>query len=419
MTTMAYEVHRPEPMIESILDLDLYKLTMGQFVWKHFPDTKVRYELVNRHADRVPVAELISESELRQELAKVRDLSLTESEKNYLLESPHLRDLFSREFVEWFSKLRLPALQISRVGDQYQITAEGLWSETIYWETIVLSVVNELIGRAYEESNPDFDWCSVGYRELSRKFSMLSSVPFAPFVEFGTRRRWSKLWQKKVIETALRWGRRINFAGTSNVHLAHQFGIKPVGTFAHEMPMALAAMAAPNGDEALRQSHDRFIEMWWQMYGEDLSIALTDTWGADFFFEDFGEENAKRWKGLRHDSGDPREWAQKAIAYYEECGINPRDKMLLFSDGLEIEKIVTLYRDFSHRAKVAFGWGTDLTNKVGFKPTSMVMKIFEVDGVPTVKLSDNLAKAMGPKSEVERYSRVFEHSGSDYTRTKY
>jgi nicotinate phosphoribosyltransferase len=148
-------------------------------------------------------------------------------------------------------------------------------------------------------------------------------------------------------------------------------------------------------------------------------VALSDTWGANFFFEDFAGEMAGLWNGLRHDSGDPFEWGEKAIAFYEKLGIDPRGKTLLFSDGLEVEKIVSLYDRFAGRAKVAFGWGTNLTNDVGFLATSLVMKLFEVEGVSTVKLSDNLAKAMGPKEDVERYARVFGHSGSALTECKY
>ena len=165
-------------------------------------------------------------------------------------------------------------------------------------------------------------------------------------------------------------------------------------------------------DEEIRASHQKVLDIWWQEYGEPLSIALTDTYGSDFFFRDFTEEQAQNWRGLRQDSGDSIMFGEKAIAFYNRLGIDPREKLIVFSDGLDIRKIVEIAERFTGRIKVAFGWGTNLTNDLGLKPLSLIVKAIEANGYRTVKLSDNLAKAMGDKEDIDRFIKIFEYSNT-------
>ena len=174
-----------------------------------------------------------------------------------------------------------------------------------------------------------------------------------------------------------------------------------------------------DSDEAIRGSHNRVLREWWDEYGASLSIALTDTYGTDFFFKDMTEEQARLWKGLRHDSGDPFAFGEKAIAFYEGYGIDPRDKLLIFSDGLEIETICAIADRFAGRIRVTFGWGTNLTNDLGFPPLSLVVKVVEACGHRTVKLSDNLAKATGSPRDIERFKRIFRYVDTVSQECKY
>ena len=162
-------------------------------------------------------------------------------------------------------------------------------------------------------------------------------------------------------------------------------------------------------EDRIRSSHNQVLTDWWELYGWGLSVAVTDTYGSEFFFRDMTESQARAWKGLRHDSGDPFEFGERAVRFYEKLGIDPREKLLIFSDGLELVTILRLSAQFHGRVKLSFGWGTNLTNDLGFEPVSIVVKAVEVDGRRTVKLSDNMAKATGTKEDIERFKRIFGH----------
>ena len=227
--------------------------------------------------------------------------------------------------------------------------------------------------------------------------------PDIKFSDFGTRRRFSYDWQKHVIE---RVASELpdNFVGTSNIYLAHELGLRPIGTFAHELPMVYAALADKAGDNPL-DGHYQVLQDWQQLYGEGLSTALTDTFTTEFFFADFTPEQMASWQALRHDSGDPMEFGDRVIDVYEQHGIDPRQKTIVFSDGLDVETIIKLADYFKDRIKVTFGWGTTLTNDLGVKANNFVMKATAVDGVPTVKLSDVEGKHTGPRDKIEEYKR--------------
>lgn len=198
------------------------------------------------------------------------------------------------------------------------------------------------------------------------------------------------------------------YAGTSNVMFSMQDGTDPKGTFAHELYMVLAAITGMlDNDEGLRGSHNEVLQKWWDLYGRDLSIALTDTFGSGFFFEDMTCEQSAAWKGLRHDSGDAIIFGERAVRFYDEHCVDPTKKLVLFSDGLDVDEIVRIFEHFVGRIISAFGWGTTLTNDLGFPTLSIIVKVLMAGGFNTVKLSDNIAKAMGTDGDIDRYKRVF------------
>jgi nicotinate phosphoribosyltransferase len=248
---------------------------------------------------------------------------------------------------------------------------------------------------------------------LAAKVKLLKEqAPDASVIEFGTRRRFDRETQVNVVRWMDDW-RGFPLAGTSNVALAKRFGIAPIGTMAHEMFMVYSGIHH-GSDEQIRSSHNKVLQTWWNEYGVHLSIALTDTYGSEFFFKDMTADQARNWRGLRQDSGDPFAFGERAIEFYAGHGIDPADKLVVFSDGLDVDRIIRLHRHFAGRIKTAFGWGTDLTNDRGYKPLSLVVKAVKSCGHPTVKLSDNLAKATGPAEEVERYKRIFGYAGDAY-----
>jgi nicotinate phosphoribosyltransferase len=197
-----------------------------------------------------------------------------------------------------------------------------------------------------------------------------------------------------------------------------QYGLLPIGTLAHEMYMVMAGLMADR-DDSLRASHNRVLQEWWEEYGWGLSIALTDTYGSAFFFRDMTAAQAHAWKGLRQDSGDPMAFGEHALAFYEQHGVDPRNKLLVFSDGLDLGTILKLADHFAGRIQVTFGWGTNLTNDLGFEALSLVIKVVEANGQRTVKLSDNLAKATGEAQDVARYKRVFGHTVTAFEECTY
>jgi nicotinate phosphoribosyltransferase len=399
------------PIIQSLLDTDFYKFTMGHWVFKRYPNVPVRYAFKNRTA-RVRLAEYIDEAALRRELDHVRTLRVNPSELHYLRGTNEYGDgIFSEDYLQFLKELRLPPYELGCVDGTYTLEFSGVWAEAIYWETLALSIINELYYRACMERLSAFESDAVfatGTLQLAEKIKTLRSRPDITFSDFGTRRRFSRSWQEYVVRV-LAQEMPGQMLGTSNTAMAMQYGLLPIGTLAHEMYMVLGGGIAQS-DDTIRASHNRVLQEWWQEYGWGLSIALTDTYGTDFFFRDMTAEQARAWKGLRQDSGDPMAFGEKAIAFYERHGIDPRDKLIVFSDGLDLGTIVKLADHFAGRIRVSFGWGTNLTNDVGFQALSLVIKVIEANGHRTVKLSDNLAKATGEASDIERFKRIFAYT---------
>jgi len=404
------------PIIQSLLDLDFYKLTMGQLVFKKFPKVQVKYAFKNR-TDSVKLAQIIPLELLSMELEHARTLRLNNSELHYLRGTNEYQDrMFSEEYLQFLKDLQLPPYRLGTDGvtGQINLLIEGDWATTIYWETIALAIINELYFLTQIQSMSDFErdvLFAQGKIRLAEKIHLLKAKPEINFAEFGTRRRFSRQWQDYVVKVLAAELPKSKFIGTSNTLLAMKHGLLPIGTSAHELPMIYSGIFHDN-DNAIRQSHNQVLTDWWQEYDWGLSVALTDTFGTQFFFQDMTKEQAEKWKGLRQDSGDPFEFGEATIKFYEGHGIDPREKLIIFSDGLDVLTILKLADRFQNRIKVSFGWGTNLTNDLGLKPLSLVIKAVEANGHGTVKLSDNLAKAMGHPDDVARFKKVFGYTNT-------
>ena len=418
MVDIATRVHnhnwKIDPIVRSLIDNDFYKLLMCQSVLRNRPDTTVVFSLINR-SKHVPLARLIDEGELREQLDHVRSLSLSRGESTWLRGNTFYgkRQMFSPSFMEWFERLRLPAYQLERKGDQYELTFEGRWPEVMLWEIPALAILMELRSRAVLSTMGKFELEVLYARAMARiweKIERLRKIDGLKIADFGTRRRHSFLWQDWCVQAMIE-GLGPAFIGTSNCRIAMKRDIEAIGTNAHELPMVYSALA--RSDEDLRQAPYRVLADWHEEHEGNLRIILPDTYGTAGFLRNAPDWLAG-WTGIRIDSGDPAEGAETAIRWWKDRGEDPAKKLVIFSDGLDVEKIEELHARFRGRVKVSFGWGTLLTNDFrglvpndALAPFSLVCKAVSADGHPTVKLSDNPNKALGPAEEVARYKRIF------------
>jgi len=403
-----------DPIVRSLIDTDFYKLLMCQSVFRNKPDTQVTFSLINR-SSHVPLAKLIDEGELREQLDHIRSLSLTRGESTYLRGNTFYgkRQMFRPDFMEWFEALRLPPYHLERKGDQYELTFEGSWPEVMMWEIPALAVLMELRGRAVLNTMGRLELQVLYARAMTKlweKVEALRAVDGLRLADFGTRRRHSYLWQDRCVQ-ALIEGLGEKFVGTSNCHIAMKRDIEAIGTNAHELPMVYAALA--EDDTALRDAPYRVLADWHEEHDGNLRIILPDTFGTKGFL-DHAPDWLAGWTGIRIDSGDPATGAEVAIDWWKSRGEDPRQKLVIFSDGLDVAKIAELQKQFAGRVRPSFGWGTLLTNDFrglvagdALAPFSLVCKAVSANGRPTVKLSDNPNKAMGPADEIDRYKRVF------------
>lgn len=404
-----------DPIIRSLIDDDFYKLLMCQSVFQSHPDTHVKFSLINR-TKSVRLGDLIDEGELREQLDHIRSLSLSRGESTWLRGNTFYgkRQMFRSDFMEWFENMRLPEYHLEKCDGQYELTFEGKWCEVMLWEIPALAVLMELRSRAVLDNMGKFELQVLYARAMTRvweKVERLCAVDGLRIADFGTRRRHSFLWQDWCVQ-AMQEGLGEKFVGTSNCKIAMKRDIEAIGTNAHELPMVYSALAQT--DDALRQAPYQVLEDWQEEHDGNLRIILPDTYGTQGFLEHAPDWLAG-WTGIRIDSGDPATGAEIAIKWWKERGEDPRDKLVIFSDGLDVEKIIELHKQFEGRVRVSFGWGTLLTNDFrelvpdgGLDPFSIVCKAVEADEKPTVKLSDNPGKAMGPAAQIERYKRVFE-----------
>lgn len=387
---------------------------MCQSIFRNKPDTTVTFSLINR-SKSVRLAELIDEGELREQLDHVRSLSLTRGESTWLRGNTFYgkRQMFRPDFMEWFEGLRLPPYHLEKRDGQYELTFEGRWPEVMLWEIPALAVLMEMRGRAVLEKQGKFELQVLYARAMTKlweKITRLKTIDGLKIADFGTRRRHSFLWQDWAVQ-AMQEGLEDKFTGTSNCLIAMRREVEAIGTNAHELPMVYAALS--NSEAELAQSPYRVLADWQEEHEGNLRIILPDTFGTEGFLKNAPDWLAS-WTGIRIDSGDPATGAEIAIRWWQDRGEDPRKKLVIFSDGLDVETIETLHRQFVGRVKVSFGWGTMLTNDFrgltsgdALAPFSLVCKAISANGRPTVKLSDNPNKAMGPAAEIARYKRVF------------
>ena len=362
------------------------------------------------------MADLIDEGELREQLDHIQSLSLSRGESTWLRGNTFYgkRQMFRPDFMTWFENMRLPDYHLERVGDQYELTFEGSWPEVMLWEIPALAVLMELRGRAVLKDMGRFELQVLYAQAMTRvwgKVETLRGLDGLLLADFGTRRRHSFLWQDWCVQ-ALHEGLGKNFIGTSNCLIAKNRDLEAIGTNAHELPMVYAALA--KSDAELAKAPYTVLADWQEEHDGNLRIILPDTFGTEQFLQNAPDWLAG-WTGIRIDSGDPATAAETAIRWWKERGEDPSEKLIIFSDGLDVDKIVELHSKFAGRVRVSFGWGTMLTNDFrdlvpndALAPFSLVCKAVSANGNPTVKLSDNPKKAMGPAQEIARYKRVFD-----------
>lgn len=403
-----------DPIIRSLIDTDFYKLLMCQSVFRNRPQTEVVFSLINR-SNHIPLAKLIDEGELREQLDHIRSLSLSRGESTWLRGNMFYgkRQMFRSDFMEWFENLRLPPYHLERKGDQYELTFEGKWHEVMLWEIPALAVLMELRSRAVLNDMGRFELQVLYARAMTRvweKIEQLRDIDGLGIADFGTRRRHSFLWQDWCVQAMIE-GLGPAFTGTSNCLIAMRREVEAIGTNAHELPMVYSALA--NTDAELAQAPYDVLSDWHDEHEGNLRIILPDTYGTQGFL-DRAPDWLAGWTGIRVDSGDPATGAETAINWWKSRGEDPREKRVIFSDGLDVDKIRELHGQFAGRTNISFGWGTLLTNDFrglvpddALAPFSLVCKAVSANGRSTVKLSDNPEKAMGPADEIERYKRVF------------
>jgi nicotinate phosphoribosyltransferase len=419
-------VKKDKPIITSLTQTDFYKFTMGQVIHQKYHDVPVTFGLKNR-TKGVKLGKIIDIGRLREELDHVRTIKgLNKSELHYLRGTNEYQTrMFGEPFLDFLGSLQLPDYHLEKRDDEIILEFEEGWSGSMSWEIPGLIITNTLYGEALMKPLTRFEQEAVyaeGIRRLYEKIKILKANPQITFSEFGTRRAFSPEWQERVVQALAEELEPTQFLGTSNTFLAMKHALLPMGTSAHEMYMVLGALMGKQSDEALYASVSEVLQDWWDAYGVGLSIALPDTFGSDSFFKIISPAQARRWKGLRQDSGDPIAFGEKTIAFYKQCGFTPEEtagKVIVFSDGLELPKMIELEKHFRGRIKTTFGWGTNLTNDVGFPPLSIVIKVIEAAGQSAVKLSDNPAKSMGSPEEVERYKRVFGYGVHERSECKY
>lgn len=409
------------PMIEETMltaGMDYYKPTMSQLQFEKHADKEVTFTFKNRGEQRI--ADYVDANELQAQLDFIRERGWAAEELDYLatLCRPDGERVFTDAYLNYLADNELPEVRVTmdEAKDDIAIETTGQWPLVTFWETVAMGQVSEMYFANYIRAhNLDIDQI---YAEGDRRFNVwvdyLQEHPDVKVSEFGTRRRFSLRWQKHITERLVSECPE-NIIGTSNIALANTVELHPIGTFAHEMPMVYAGIADAEGSD-MRASHHQMLRDWKDRYPH-LDTALSDTFTSDFFFEDFADQ-AYDWRALRHDSGDPLEFAAKALAFYEERGIKSETKTIVFSDSLDVDTVKSIHEAVKSRIGDAYGVGTKFTNDLGLKALNVVMKATRVRlpdarAADTVKLSDNAGKHTGPDAAVRRYETVFHTVAGD------
>ncbi|MBF2747845.1 nicotinate phosphoribosyltransferase [Enterobacter bugandensis] len=371
------------PVLHTLLDTDAYKLHMQQAVFHHYYDVHVAAEFRCRGDDLLG----IYADSIREQVDAMQHLALTDDEYQWLYGLP----FFKADYLNWLRDFRYKPEQVTVTNEngKLDIRLEGPWREVIMWEVPLLAVISELAHR-YRSPETGVEQAVASLENKLEAFSTLTEgLDMSRFrlMDFGTRRRFSREVQQAIVE---RLKQEPWFVGTSNYDLARRLNLTPMGTQAHEWFQAHQQISPD-----LANSQRAALAAWLEEYPNQLGIALTDCITMDAFLRDFGPEFAERYQGLRHDSGDPVEWGEKAIAHYQKLGIDPMSKVLVFSDNLDLAKAVELYRHFNARINLGFGIGTRLTCDIPqVKPLNIVIKLVECNGKPVAKLSDSPGKTI-------------------------
>ncbi|KFG90326.1 Nicotinate phosphoribosyltransferase [Sphingobium herbicidovorans NBRC 16415] len=411
---------RLDPVVRSLLDTDFYKLLMLQMIRHLHPDVQATFSLINR-SKSLRLADVIDETELREQLDHARTVRFSKKELIWLAGNSFYgkQRMFAPDFIEWLADFQLPDYELRTIDGQFELQFEGPWTHTTMWEIPALAIVNELRSRAGLKGKGRFELDVLYARakaKLWEKVERLRQLPDLVISDFGTRRRHSFLWQRWCVE-ALKEGLGTRFIGSSNVLLAMDNDLEAIGTNAHELPMVLAALA--EDDAGVAAAPYLVLGEWRAHYDGNLLIALPDAFGTTAFLRDAPDWLAD-WTGFRPDSMPPIEGGEQIIAWWEAHGRDPRTKLLIFSDGMDVDSIEAAYRHFHGRVRMSFGWGTNLTNDFRgcdpdggheLEPISLVAKVTSANGRHAVKLSDNPSKATGDPAEIERYLRIFGQDG--------
>ena len=376
-----------QPVIHSLLDTDLYKFTMWQTMLHRHPQTQAEYTFVCRNEPAYPLAELLDE--VNVQLDHLCRLSFAADELAYLGGLRFMRSDFV-DFLRIFHFQR-EFISARAAGARLEIVASGPQVHVMAFEIYVLAIVNELYFRRFDQNAALLE----GRKRLQAKIARLREFERLPrrrhpfeFFDFGVRRRFSGDWQREVVATFKREVPQF-FRGCSNVLYARDLDLVPIGTMAHEYLQTYQTLGV-----RLRDFQRAALEDWVQEYRGDLGVALTDVVGMDAFLADFDLYFAKLFDGLRHDSGDPVVWGEKALAHYEKLRIDPHTKRMVFSDGLDFDRSIALYDHFADRTQLGFGIGTNLTNDMGLRTLHIVMKLTHANRQPVAKLSDSPGKLL-------------------------
>jgi nicotinate phosphoribosyltransferase len=393
-----------KPIVRSLLETDLYKFTMWQALLHRHPDAHTEYAFVCRNKSAYPLAEL--KEDVERQLDLLCAMSFSDDELAYLRALRFIKS----DFVDFLTVFRFQRkfISVETDGPTLKIQANGPLVHVMGFEIFVLYIVNELYFRRFDQASALME----GRKRLAEKIELLAQLdqqaahkhPFE-FFDFGVRRRFSGDWQEEVVATLAESVPQY-FKGSSNVYLAKKYNLVPIGTMAHEYLQAFQSFGV-----RLRDFQKAALEDWVQEYRGDLGTALTDVVGMDAFLADFDLYFAKLFDGLRHDSGDPVVWGEKALAHYARLRIDPHTKRLVFSDGLDLPAALSLHRHFADRTMTGFGIGTNLSNDMGIPALNIVMKLMSCNGQPVAKLSDSAGKTLCTDMTFLAYLRqVFKHA---------
>lgn len=393
------------PIIDTMLETDVYKILMLYFIWRFFPNLRVKFAFTNRTTS-TKLAREVSIPMLKEQFTHVQTLRFTDDQLDHIFSwGMHPRE----DFLEDLKTIRLPDVLVEETEDgQLKIEVEGSWFHATLWELYVLPIVSEcrtrfLIG---EDEQKHRQIIQEGEKRLLEKTELIKDLRWK-IALFDLRRRLSGMWERHSTDIVLNEVSD-HISGISNVQVAWEQGKEAQGTIAHEVWMALAALRRHESDEAVLASIYEVLEKWQSIYGHKALIMLPDTYGSDLFYQHVPRHFLWDWKGPRQDSGDPIEFGEKRIVDYEDARIDPKSKLFLFTDGLTVPKMINIENTFYGRVNGGFGWGTNKGHDVPLiKPLSMVMKLVGAAGNHAVKFSDNISKAIGDQAEQAEMKQIF------------